>query len=216
MIKFCSNPTHSISKTIGFSLFSILSGVAFAAGPNLLQNGSFENGNFGLGLTSTPGWTVPYGTIDIMGPTFQQSGGDIAPGEGIRYAELVGTPGTSAIEQSIATTVGQTYLVSGLLSRHLGIAGGTAKMQVRINGSLLQEFQNNAPISNASFNWQSFSTTFVASTSLTTIRFADNTNLYAFGGASVDGLKVQAVPEPATMTVMVLGAAAVLRRRKRA
>ena len=110
---------------------------------NLLQNGGFESGNVGLGLTAIPGWTVVRGTVDVLanspnsGLPWQHSA------EGAQSLDLIGTPGVASLRQSFTTEVGRKYVFSGWVSHHYGV--GEASANVSLNGVLLAPLYHNTP-----------------------------------------------------------------------
>jgi len=63
--------------------------------------------------------------------------------------------------------------------------------------------------------WNQFSTTFTTTGGVSTISLINDQ--LAFGGNdfAIDDISVEAVPEPMTMAVLSLGAAAMLRRRRK-
>lgn len=170
-----------------------LAGTTLASPFNLLSNGSFEEGDFGLGLTQVPGWQVLYHNVDINGLSFDQGLMAAAPGQGLKYCELVGTPpgdvggpGASAISQPVATTPGSWYAVTGWVTRHPGLGENAAAMTVAVEGSLLEKIVASAPAG----SWRRFRTMFRADGPSSLVTFADATGLYDSGGANVDGLSV--------------------------
>jgi len=98
----------SAATALGFIFFS------FGAQANLVLNGSFETGTspgasytaLGTGSTAIADWSITSGSIDYIGGYWQAH-------DGTRSIDLDGTSaGTIRASQSIATSIGQQYLVS--------------------------------------------------------------------------------------------------------
>src|SRR5262249_45527414 len=80
--------------------------------PNLLVNGSFEEGrpvgdyfSLGPGSEDLKGWSVSRGTIDIVGGYWKAA-------DGKRSIDLHGSPGFGGLQQTFKTTPGKSYTVS--------------------------------------------------------------------------------------------------------
>ncbi len=189
---------------------------ATGAHANLLVNGSFENtANFtpdgnntmslGAGSTAMTGWTTSANELAwIKDP----NPFNLTASDGVFSLDLMGYHDflpTAMISQSFGTVIGSTYTVSFDIGRgtHLVVAAGGTTVN-RFNGnSTTQPF------------WNTETFTFVASTNVSTltVQGGANTNPQYAG---VDNLIVDgdAVPEPATLAIVVAGIAGICRRRK--
>jgi choice-of-anchor C domain-containing protein len=114
--------TRALSAAVGTTLALILFALAAPPGataplpkapPNLLVNGSFEEGPDGLGNwqpygpgdKAIKGWEVTRGQIDLVGNQWPAA-------EGKRSLDLHGSPGLGGIKQTFATKPGTRYKVS--------------------------------------------------------------------------------------------------------
>ena len=203
---------------------------------NLITNGSFEIPlvpvgsftNFASGSTGITGWTVVGPQASVVSTAFTQSGILFPAADASQWVDLTGFNANSVegVEQTVTTTPGTQYTLSfsvGNVNNPGGIFGTTSTVNVRlggIGGTLLGSFTN----SNATLGtqtWQQFTTMFTAAGSSITLDFLngdpsgdnsnglDNVNLTANGAT---------VPEPSTLSLLVLGGIAVglVRRRKAA
>ena len=161
--------------------------VPAASAQNLVNNPGFETGDF-------TGWT--------------QVGGDVLrddPHSGTFEASF--STASGALAQTLNTTPNTNYTVGFFLRNSGSIAGsfqvllGTSVLtNLTINPGAYQEFTYNA------------TTSALPGASVLTFQFADPGTTLHLDDVSV----VQAVPEPASLAALGLGALAVLKRRKRA
>jgi choice-of-anchor C domain-containing protein len=202
-----------------------------SAAVNLIQNGSFEDGEYNFGFpdfnTLTPAnnptitnWVIGGASIDWIG-TYWNEG----PGAGNRSIDLSGL-GQGSVSQSFGVTPGAWYEVNFLMAGNPA-GGPTIKtMNVSTNGSL-QEFSFDTTGKGVPdpMGWTEKSFKFQAVGLSETITFLstsccnDGDNPLAFGPA-LDLVSVSAVPEPSTWAMMLLGFAGVgyfaWRRNKKA
>lgn len=188
---------------------------SIAQGSSLLLNGSFEQGpppfnnqdiDIVAGSTDITGWLVTAG-IDLLEDPW-----DVA--DGLRAVDLDGrSPG--AIQQTFATDVGQTYLVSFQYSGNP--SGSLVTKDARVTAG---DFSNifafdttGQTITN--LTWITASFLFTATDTSSTLAFASLSAADSAYGMVIDNVSVSAVPEPATLALLVTGfAVAGLCRRK--
>jgi hypothetical protein len=171
---------------------------------------NFDTDATGLNLVPA-GWTVTDGTVDIIGAG---SSWDYAPGNG-HYIDLDGTTNSAGtLTESLNLVAGQSYQLSfSLAGSHVaGIGGNTESVTVSVGGSAL-----GSPIvvsRNDAFQTYTFS--FVAATAgPVALSFKDDSHDNV--GALLDNVQVSAVPEPASVAMMLagLGLMGVAARRRR-
>ena len=170
--------------------FATLPERAFAAGPNLVQNGGFETGDLSQ-------WTE----VGNTGYAVVGCGG--APeGDCQAYFGPVGSPG--GITQSLATTAGSTYAISFVFNSDGGTPGA---FEVDFGGQTLLSVANPPAAGNQAFTFDATATT--ADTVLQ-FQFQDDT-----GFMSLDAVQVSSVPEPTSLVLMGAGllGLAISRRR---
>lgn len=198
----------------------LVTGLSTAAQAQLVNNGGFEQPTVSdpCCITSPPvdipGWTATP-NVNVVNGTFSSWNGNLAK-EGNQYLDLVGEGGTGAIEQNIATAVGQLYNLSFFYSHNLFAGLTTASANIYLNGSLFGSITHTGG-DRTNLNWTAFSKDFTATTALTNLKFV-NTAGAGNEGVFLDAINVAAVPEPATWAMMLLGfggiGAAMRRQRK--
>ncbi|MCC7435623.1 MAG: choice-of-anchor C family protein [Methanoregulaceae archaeon] len=191
--------------------------VASAANAAFFQNGSFEvgpnPGSFATksaGDTSITGWVVGGNSIDYIGSYWQAS-------HGSRSIDLSGN-NNGSIAQTFDTVIGTTYRLTFDLSGNPDRRPtNPAEYIVNVSaGSLNSNFSyNDLTNTKANMKWKSFTTSFVATSTSTTLSFVAIHPTGAFGPA-LDNVAVQAVPEPFTMGLGLAAAGAFVRRRMKA
>lgn len=182
------------SIALAFFVFFSLSGFIFTGSTtqqrtiNLLENGSFEGGRVGLGLTETTGWKVLQGTIDIV-PNAKGDLGDVwhQSADGSKSLELIGTPGAAVIQQEVKTEVGRKYVLTGWASHHPAVSAAGAL--IIVNGRLVDPLLSVGTVTRNDMKWEHFTREFEATSSTTVLLFADvNSAGNDFGGMVLDGL----------------------------
>ena len=179
--------------------------LAASAGPNLLQNGSFEDTAQANGTWSTyaaiPGWTAnPAVEIrDNVAGTAK---------DGTNYAEL-DAYSNGSISQSFATIVGAVYDLSFWYSNRTNTAASTNGLSFNVGSGWIA-----APlllVNNSGNNqWSHGTYSFIANSTLTTLSFLGTGTSDSYG-TSLDAVSVvAAVPEPSTYAMMLGGLGAVI------
>ena len=157
----------------------------------LLQNGNFEAGAVGLGVTSIPGWQVTRGNVDVIPNNVNVLWAWHQSADGTKSLELTGNPGAATIRQSFPTEVGRKYTFSGWVSHHFAIR--EAGINASVNGVPLEPLYHNTTNSQADMKWMRFTREFVARSTTTTLELSDRSLVdWPWGGAVVDGLSVTA------------------------
>ena len=197
---------------------------AGAASAASITNGSFESGSgdAGFGSFSTPGggstnitgWTVTGGSVDWINGYWQGA-------DGTHSVDLNGLA-VGGIEQTIATTLGQTYRLSFSMSGNPDIGSGTRTMQVSAGGASAPfSYTFTTPTNDHSnMNWANDSLVFTATGPSTLISFQSTSTGNCCWGPALDNVSISAVgvPEPSTwaMTILGLGVVGAAARRRRA
>jgi len=206
------------------SIAALVAGLALAgaaqANTNLVSNGSFELGSpgpgpggfstLGGGSTAMSGWTVTGASVDWINGYWQAS-------DGTHSVDLNGA-GVGGVSQTIATVVGQTYLLTFDLSGNPDSALATRTLQVTAGDASDPFAFAMGGNTHGSMNWLAQSMTFTALSTSTQINFASTSTDNCCWGPALDNVSVSAmgVPEPATWALMLTGfglAGVTLRRR---
>ncbi|MBX6329688.1 MAG: VWA domain-containing protein, partial [Pseudolabrys sp.] len=187
-----------------------VAGVTTDTGPNLIQNGSFEQGHDELGTNDwsiyqlLPGWT--WGPDHVPFEVQTSSAGGLAAEDGTALIELdgdtQGNPGhqppqgtpdpnhtNATIEQAVAGTVaGQTYELTFYYSPRPGhSANDDSGLKVLWNGTVIDEIDS----SNLGVGWQKI-TLHVVATGNDTLAFQATGSEDEFG-ALIDNVSLNAV-----------------------
>lgn len=174
----------------------VVASAAVAAQANLINNGSFETGD----LT---GWNVTSPDGFLFVDTGFSSEGNFA----VFFGDLQASGGGS-ITQSIATVPGQKYTFS------YDFAGdGDTPSGFEAKFGTTTVFSVTNPAFDLDYITQSYTVT--ATSALTVVSFAGYDDDFFINLDNVS-VTAQAVPEPASLAALGLGAVAVLRRRRKA
>ena len=179
-----------------------------ASAAELVKNGGFENpGITNPCCTTVPtatlaDWTVETGNVNVVNGTFSSTNGNLA-NEGKQYLDLIGEGGVGSLSQIFGTTIGQLYTLTFAYSHNLfgGLQSASANYSVaEVNGTV-----THSTGSNANLDWRTVNVNFVATSTNTTLKFA-NTVGNANEGIFLDRVSVMAaVPEPSTWALFLLG-----------
>jgi hypothetical protein len=179
--------------------------LASAAG-NLVQNGSFEDGLVigGKGwdvFSSINGWTGVGSGIEVRKNTVGLAQ------DGKNFVEL-DSYGNSGMFQVLATTAGQNYTLNFSYANRVQTTAATNGLDWSLDGSNWQALTTPSTNNANQHDWQSFSTSFVA-TGTTKLSFRATGTSDALG-SSLDSISVtSAVPEPQTYAMLLAGLCAV-------
>lgn len=161
---------------------------------------SFNSETLGLNYTGFANWTVSDGSVDVIGIGFY----DLHPGNGY-YVDLDGTTSDSGVlKTNFDVMAGYTYTVSFKLGGSM--RGDTNTVHVELDG-YAEDFTlaSGDPLATV------VRTVSVASAgSRLSFENGGGDNL----GAILDDVNIRAVPEPATLAVLGLGALGLIRRRR--
>ena len=195
--------------TKNFLLATATAFALLAAAPShasIITNGDFETGTLS-------GWTATGNVLAVLSAFSGFT--DPAYGQYVALFNTADTSPTGVLSQTIATLAGQDYV----LTFDYGVYGPTPSGQsLRAeadDGATTLAFTSAITLSAAT---QTFSLAFTAISGSTTILFTDfATNDTISQDGALDNVSVAAVPEPATLTLLGIGAAAMIAgRRKRA
>jgi choice-of-anchor C domain-containing protein len=162
-----------------------VAGSALAAFPGV-TNGSFEDGTYpggpfvqvNAGITGPTGWTVSAGSIDWVAGLWQAQAGS-------KSLDLNGVaPGT--ISQTLATTIGKTYVVSFYLSGNPQGGPAAKTLTVSATGSAPASYTFDTSVAQntvTDMKWSAKSYSFVATNTSTVLAFASTTSASAYGPA---------------------------------
>ena len=171
--------------------------VASEAAAIPVVNPGFETGDFSGWTTFRPGGDPPATNISVTGT---------APHSGRYQAQFGDYDNGSGIQQSLATVAGQTYAVSFWLKLDPGATVPTdTYAQIKFGGTTVLTLVGD-PNNGAGLGWTLFGGNAVTAGASTTLSFffEDLPSYYHLDDVSVD-----AVPEPATWTMMIAGFALV-------
>lgn len=216
---------------------AVMAAATPAAAQNLAINGSFETpaqpnrgySDFLVGSGAIDGWTivgVPRTYVSLVNSNYDQNPGFAFPAhDGSQWLDLAGYSDNApnGVQQSIATDIGATYLLSFYLGNVTGGPGNVFGTQSSVGvefGSGGTDFSCTNNVAGATLTWQLCSQQFVASapSTLFTLRNLDPTSDFSNAVDDVSFTRiVTGVPEPTTWAMLIAGFAmigAAMRRRR--
>lgn len=172
--------------------------VPFVCNPeiNLIENGSFENPDISTGtyeivkdlnedVTSVLAWLVSWVTPEDGGrlglEVQDHVAGNPALGAGDQFAELDGDHPT-AISQDVETVAGEPYTLTFMYSPRQGRNAADNMIEVQKDGAVLGDVLAADGTANSDTAWATYTRTFIADDSSTTISFVDTGTDTSFGG----------------------------------
>jgi len=235
------------SPFVRMAAAALLAACALPARANMIANGDFESapvpssGGYTTvngGASGVTDWTVGGVNVLLINTNYTQSlagvsGGTLhfnALGNTVLDITGVGNTGTTdSVTQSVATTMGQSYLLSFAVGYLYG--GPTdsprytsaATVGLHLNGTAVGTFTNDTPssantITDRYVNYQTFTYGFTATGPTTQISFF-NATAGSPGFVGLDNVSLVAVPEPASLALggiglLGMGAFGLVRRRR--
>jgi hypothetical protein len=197
-------------RAFACAVFIATGAVSFSASAAIVTNGSFEtitnfvpdvNDTMSLdpGSTAMTGWTVVNGTLAWIGPTNPFNG--LTAQNGGYFLDLTGYHDNvpyGGVSQTIATTAGGHYA----LTFYLGSSAqyGVPDSITASAGSASGTFTSTDPTSNNA--WQLETLLFTATGPSTLISLVGNSGNQYIG---LDNVAVEAVPEPSTWAMLIVG-----------
>ncbi len=179
---------------------------------NLITNGSFETGfsNWAGPVWATysfSGWTVTGGSVDV---SYAPSGNWWQASDGLFSLDMNGSSVGAIRSDAFATTPGQTYQVRfAMAGNPAGQYGRTMTMDVAVNGASPLAFSHLVTepsyYSGMPLSWEEKSFTFVADSAQTYLTFTSTYYGSYYQGATLDNVRVDAVPVPASLLLFAPG-----------
>jgi hypothetical protein len=172
--------------------------------------------NYATGANIGP-WTVvgPAGRTDavsVVTTNFSQNGITFPAQSGNQWADLAGqdSNGTEGVQKTIAGLLGQTYTVSfwvGNVVDPNGVFGVSTTVNLLVNGVAVFSAVNTDGAGQHTQVWHQYTYQGVGTSNSTTFTFlsGDPANDFSSGFDNVVIRTVDAVPEPSTWAMMILG-----------
>lgn len=184
---------------IASSIFA-LAAVASSASANLIVNGSFENDGFLAASTTLMGWTVDYGNIDAV-PWLV---GGSNPTDGLYLIDLEGVSAAQITQVVPGLVVGNSYSLS------FDVGANTTNTVLGLTLSGAASLSEIIPADTGPLVTQV--RTFVATSSILTLSFADAGGTGGNAGPALDNVSL--VPAPGAAALLGLGSLLAARRRR--
>jgi formylglycine-generating enzyme required for sulfatase activity len=184
----CLGIGHSMAGMRWIIPLLVCAQVVSAQSTNLIVNGSFESPSLPVGVVHYPpaGSLGPWQTIYSQFEIWANPTPESFAKEGSQHLEV---EDGDQVVQSIPTVPNQTYRLSFW---HSARPGFDNVLTVSVDSSVVQTFSEEG-VSASAFNWQFFTTTFVAVGTQTTIGFSNTPITLAGNGAHIDDVRVTAV-----------------------
>jgi choice-of-anchor C domain-containing protein len=165
---------------------------------NLIVNGGFETPVIGqsfntyyAGSTQLAPWEILSGSVDIV-RTFWPAN------EGQNSLDLGGYS-SGTLEQSFATVPGREYTLSFQYGNHPLNTNASGRINVIGTTTLLDSVLNHSSSTYPNMAWTPYTTTFIADSTTTTLRFTDLTNSSI--GFALDAVSVMSTQTTSTIHV---------------
>jgi hypothetical protein len=192
-------------------------------GPGGLNSGYLA---FGPGSTFGGSWLVigPAGNVAVTPSTeYTTIGGPLIyflSQEGSQSLDLTGEYDaglSTGVQQTIPTVAGQLYSLSfyvgAVNTPDWGPSAGSAIINVLLNGNPFQTAINSDPTGDAT-QWKLFNYNFTAAGASTTLAFVSGSPA-PIGENGLDNIIVEAVPEPAALSILLPGSLLLWRARRK-
>ena len=163
----------------------------------LVTNGDFEANTIpafssfqtvNAGETTISGWVVGDTSVDLINGNYGAISGN--------SIDMLGSPGPGSLSQTLATTVGQKYMLNFDLSAN-GVGGDSKAIFVNIGQAAQVSFIGDMN------NHVTESINYTATSASTLLLFTSAASGYS--GAVLDNVSVIAVPEPETYVILLAG-----------
>jgi hypothetical protein len=209
-----SDNRRSLCPSMAISVIVAVLLVPLPAHAQIIVNGSFEQPatstavtvNGPANTTGLPGWTVGLVSIDVV----NAAGNGFVTGPAYadaQYVDLDGSPGPGQISQTLATTLGQSYILSFAYGNNVvGAQSSNPGATVALTGSNLAPFTvNHSTSTTSNINWTLFSGQFTATGTTAALSFT-STSTGGNGGILLDAVSVTPVPEPGALALSAMSA----------
>lgn len=200
--------------------YFLLAGLAIVGFANAsVVNGDFEAGNTGFttDLTYSPTNYYPEGiySVDTNPNTYHgsfTSFGDHTSGSGKMLIVNGSTDSNKKLvwEGTTSNLAAGTYTLSFWMAN--AYDSNNVILNAKVDGNLVG---TGYTVVSGTGTWNQFSTTFTTTGGVSTLSLINDQLAYGGNDFAIDDISVEAVPEPMTMAFLGIGAAAMLRRRRK-